>query len=255
MYGLSSSGKEAIEIAISKMFDSLAYKLLGNIPKLRNKSPFFGTATALSLASIFVQSLGGREPNHFERDVLKSILSSSHGYIESLKNKTSSNVVESVDALVKEAKAKSAFVTAAAVTAVIAAEMTKAKSHMQLIAEAEATKTRNLGHTMDIAAKSQAQGIEDPNVFFIIVRDGVTCKECLRLHMMPDGNTPRVWKMSELSMGFHKRGEDRPSSCGEHPFCRCSLSQLQPGWGFKNGWVSFISLTHDEYAKQRGLNS
>ena len=35
--------------------------------------------------------------------------------------------------------------------------------------------------------------------------------------------------------------------------CRCSLSQLPPGWGFKSGYVSFISLEHDEYAKQRGL--
>jgi hypothetical protein len=253
MYGISSSGKESIEIAIAKMFDSLAYKLLGNIPKLRNKSPFFGTATALSLASIFVQTLGGREPNHYERDVIKSILSSSHGYIESLKNKTSSNVVESVDALVKEAKAKSSFVTAAAVTAVIAAEMTKAKGHMQLIAEAESTKTRNLGHTMDIAAKSQAQGIEDPIVFWIVVRDNKCCSECMRLHMLPDGNTPKVYRLSEIAHGWHKRGEDRPSSCGLHPNDRCTISQLQPGWGFKNGWVSFISLTHDEYAKQRGL--
>src|ERR1035437_6832464 len=93
MYGVSSSGKEAIAIAVERMFDSLAYRLLGNIPKLRNKSPFFGSASPFSLAHIFLQAMSNKEPNIFERDVLRSILNSSFGYIEGLKNKTSSNVV------------------------------------------------------------------------------------------------------------------------------------------------------------------
>ena len=253
MYGISSSGKESIALAVEKMFDLLAYKLLGNIPKLRAKSPFFGSSTPFSLAHIFIQALGNREPNQIERDVLKGILNSSFGYIEGLKNKTSSNVVESVDALVREAKAKDTHVTAAMVAEVVAAEMEKARGHMKLIAEAETTKTRNIAYAVDIARKSELADIEDPTVFFIIVRDGKACKECVRLHMMDDGVTPKAWKMSELSMGWHKRGEDHPSSCGLHPFCRCSLTQLSPGWGFKNGFISFISLGYDEYKKQRGI--
>jgi len=252
MYGISSSGKEAIELAISKMFDSLAYKFLGNIPKLREKSPFFSSSPAFSLAHIFIQALNNKEPNIFERDVLKSILNSSYGYIESLKNRTSSNVVESIDALVKEAKLKKEYVNSSQVNEVIAGEMEKARGHLKLIAEAETTKTRNLGHTMYIIGDAKDQGISDPVCFYILVRDGKACFECVRLHMLEDGVTPRVWKLSEMSMGWHKRGEDRPSACGEHPFCRCSLSQLQPGWGFKGGYISFISPTHDEYKKQRG---
>jgi hypothetical protein len=219
MYGISSSGKESITIAIERMFDQLAYKLLGNIPKLRDKSPFFGSSSPFSLAHIFIQAMNNREPNHVERDVLRSILNSSYGYIESLKNRTSSNVTEAVDALVKEAKIKNSHVSSAQVVEIISAQMNKARSDMQLIAEAETTKTRNMGHTMDIARKSAEQGIEDPSVFFIIVRDGKTCNECLRLHMLPDGVTPKVYKMGELSMGWHKRGDDRPSACGEHPHC------------------------------------
>ena len=254
MFGISSSGKEAISIAVEKMFDTLAYRLLGNVPKLRNKSPFFGSSPTNSLAHIFIQALGGKEPNHFEKDILRSILNSSHGYVESLKNKTSSNVVESVDALVKEARIQGSHVSSAQLAELISAEMDKARGHMKLIAEAESTKTRNMGHTMEIASKAKEEGIEDPTVFFIIVRDGKTCPECIRLHMLPDEVTPKVYKMGELSMGYHKRGEDRPSACGEHPFCRCSLSQLPPGWGFKAGYVSFISLNHDEYRKQRDLD-
>ncbi len=251
MYGISSSGKESIELAISKMFDLLSYQLLGNIPKLRNKSPFFGSSPQMSLAHIFIKALGGREPNFLERDVLKSILSSSYGYIEGLKNRTSSNVVEAVDALAREARIGKTHVTSAQVAEVLSSEMAKARSHMKTIAEAETTKTRNMGHTMEIAKKASDQGIEDPTCFYVIVRDGKACHECVKLHMLPDGTTPRVWKMSEMSMGWHKRGDDRPSACGEHPFCRCSLTQLSPGWGFRGGFVSFISLDHDEFRKQR----
>ena len=251
MYGISSSGKESIALAVEKMFDSLAYKLLGNIPKLRNKSPFFGSSPSQSLAHIFLEALNAQELNHFERDVLKSLLNSSFGYIESLKNKTSSNVVEKIDSLAKDSKNRGTYVTPTQVTQAIAEEMQKARSEMQRIAEAETTKTRNIAHVMDITKKSDSAGIDDPTVFFIIVRDGHACKECVRLHMMPDGNTPRVWKMSELSMGWHKRGEENPSACGEHPFCRCTPNQVPPGWGFKNGFLSFISLDHDEFKAQR----
>ncbi len=251
MYGVSSSGKEAIEIAVHRMFDALAYKLLGNIPKLRNKSPFFGSSPEMSLAHIFIQALGGKEPNHIQRDVLKSILNSSYGYIESLKNKTGSNIAEAVDALVKEAKLQNGRVSSAQITEVISTEMDKAQSHLKTIAEAETTKTRNIGHMTDIIGQAQIQGIDDPTVFFIVVRDGLLCNECKRLHMLSDGITPKVYRLSELSMGWHKRGEDRPSACGEHPNCRCSLSHLPKGWGFKGGFVSFISLDWDEYRSQR----
>src|ERR1700688_1187256 len=240
MYGISSSGKEAIAIAVEKMFDALAYKLLGNIPKLRNK-PFFGSSPVFSLAHIFIQALGGKDPNHIERDVLRSILNSSYGYIESLKNKTSSNIAESVDAVVKEAKVRNSYVTANQVTEIISSEMEKARNNMKLIAEAETTKTRNMAHTMEIVGKAKEQGVEDPTVFFIIVRDGQACSECVKLHMMDDGVTPKTYKMSEISMGWHKRGDDRPSACGEHPHCFTGSQLLYTQKGLYTFEELFIS--------------
>ena len=219
MHGISASSKEAIEHAVFLMFDILAYKLLGNIPKLKNKSPYFGSTPILSLAHIFVQAMGGKEPNLVERDVLRGILSSSYGYIESLKAKTSSNVVEAVDAVVKKSKLRGERVNSEDVMSIIAEEIGKAKSHMKLIAEAETTKTRNLGSLMEITSTSDKEGIEDPTIWFQVVRDGKLCSECKRLHLMPDEITPRLWKLSQLSMTWHKRGEDHPSCNGEHPHC------------------------------------
>ncbi len=252
MYGISSSSKESIALAIDKMFDTLAYNFLGNMPKLRNKSPFWGSSPPFSLANIFVQAIGNKEPNFLERDVIRSLLVSSFGYIEGLKNRTSANVVETIDALAKEARIGGHGISTNQVVEIMAREMEKAKGQLKLIAEAETTKTRNMGSLMNIADTSNKQGVEDPTCFFVVVRDNSLCKECLRLHMLPDGNTPRVWKMSEFSMGWHKRGEDRPSACGEHPHCRCTLVRLGEGWGFKDGYIAFVSLTHDEYARQRG---
>ena len=251
MYGISSSGKESIAHNISKMFDVLAFKLLGRVPKLHDKPHLFDIVTGITLAHLFSQAMGDKQPNQFEKDVIKGILASSFGYIEALKNRTSSNVIESIDGLVKEARANNTYVTNEQISGVFSGEMEKAKSHMKLIAEAESTKTRNVGHTMEIVDKAKDMGISDPSVFFVVVRDKSLCGECERLHMLEDKITPKVWKMSELSHSYHKRGENRPSSFGEHPHCRCSLTQLPPGWGFRDGYISFISLEHDEWNKQR----
>jgi hypothetical protein len=69
---------------------------------------------------------------------------------------------------------------------------------------------------------------------------------------MPDLVTPRVWKLSEIGFGYHKKGENNPKIAGLHPHCRCGLAFLAPGFGFKGGQVSWIGEGHDEYKAQRG---
>ncbi len=252
MYGISSSGKENISLAVEKMFDELAYKLLGNIPKLRNKSAMYSTVSPNTLAHIYTQVLNKKELTQKEKDILKGILNSSYGYIEALKHKTASEISEKIDSLVKEAKNNQSYLEAGVIAGVVGLALVKAKEHMKLIAEAETTKTRNIAHIVDIAGNAEIKGIHDPNVFFVVVRDGSLCNECKRLHLLEDGVTPRVYKMSELSMGWHKRGDDKPSACGEHPNCHCAVQELPQGTGFRNGYVSFIALDHNEYEKQRG---
>lgn len=210
MYGISSSGKDSIANHVDKMFDVLAYKLLGRIPKLQNKPHLFQTLAGLSLAHIFLQSMGNKDPNQFERDALRSILSSSHGYIESLKNKTSSNVVESIDALVKEAKANGTGVDKEQVNEVFSNEMTKARAHMKLIAEAETTKTRNIGHTMEIAGNAKNMGIEDPTCFFVIVRDNKTCLE----ENEPISTVNGVSPIGQIKVGDLLKNPSTPSQRG-----------------------------------------
>lgn len=202
------------------MFDRVAVGLLGHIPPLRNKkSILFSYNPNMTLAHLFVQALGGSRPLPKEQEVMKNLLSTAHDYIESLKSKTKANLTESIDSYVKEARAKGEAPTEKEIRDRITNSLVVAGKHLKTISEAESTKTRNMGKLMNIARAGASTGESDPNVFFVVVRDQQTCEECLRLHMMPDKVTPKVWKMSELKYSYHKKGEDLPSVAGLHPHC------------------------------------
>lgn len=252
MFGISSNSKEALGQTVEDIFDRIALQLLGNIPKLQNKKqlilsyqPNFG------LPHLFVQGMANKAPNEIEKDVLKSMLESAYGYIESLKNKTKSDITEQLDGLAREAQLGKRKISKEEVQVILNKEFKRAKSHMAAIAEQEGTKFRNLGSMMDISRISSSLGDSDPTVFFVVVRDNVLCKECRRLHLMPDGVTPRLFKLSELKQGYHKRGEDSPSAFGLHPHCRCTLTYLSRGFGFKEGKLKYQEEGFDAYAKQR----
>jgi hypothetical protein len=251
---ISSSGKEQIAGLIEDMFDRLALDLLGNIPKLQGKKALvFSSRRNYGLANLFVQAMQNKQPTELEKDVLKGFLDSAHGYIESLKGSTKSNVTERVDAIVRESKMRGERPTEAQINAILEEEFSKAKSKMIAIAEAEATKMRNMGTMTDISRMASQVDDSDPNVFFVVVRDGSTCKECIRLHLMPDASTPRIWKLSELKQGYHKRSENVPSVFGLHPHCRCTLTYLSKGFAFKDGRLTYVSENHDERARQHSL--
>ena len=235
MFGISSNSKEALGQTVEDIFDRIALQLLGNIPKLQNKKqlilsyqPNFG------LPHLFVQGMANKAPNEIEKDVLKSMLESAYGYIESLKNKTKSDITEQLDGLAREARLGKRKISKEEVQSILNKEFKRAKSHMAAIAEQEGTKFRNLGSMMDIARVSSSLGDADPTVFFVVVRDNVLCNECRRLHLMPDGVTPRLYKLSELKQGYHKRGEDSPSAFGLHPHCFTGDAKLHTSIGLKS---------------------
>lgn len=253
MYGLSSKAKEALGQVVEDLFDKIALQLIGDIPKLRHrKNLIISSQRNFGLSHLFVQAMGNKAPNELEQDFLKSILDSAHGYIESLKNRTRSHIAERIDGLTREAQIKKIKLNEEDVQKVLDEELGKAKNHLLTIAEAESTKFRNLGTVTDISRVAADLGDSDPTVFFVLVRDASTCSECIRLHLMPDKVTPRLWKFSELKQGYHKRGEENPSVFGLHPNCKCSLSYLSNGFGFDdNGRITFISTGHDAYKSRK----
>jgi hypothetical protein len=250
MIGLSSGSKEALARIVEDLFDKIAMQFIGDIPQLQNKKRLIiSSQPNLGLGHLFVQAMNNRNPNIVERDALKSLLTSSYGYIESLKLKTMSNITEQIDGLAREAKMQGRSIDSAAYKAILDEEFKKAKTHLNVIAEQESTKFRNLGTMMDITKVAASVGDNDPTVFFVVIKDNVTCKECLRLHTV-NGGKPRLWKLSELKQSYHKRGEDAPSAFGLHPHCRCTLTYLTRGFGFnKKGLLTYIREDYDAYAE------
>ena len=81
------------------------------------------------------------------------------------------------------------------------------------------------------------------------------CKFCIANHLLPDGITPRAYKMSEVSGGYlsqQDRKDGKISLAGQHPHCRCSMYFVPSGYGYKQGRFTFIGLNHDEFNHQRG---
>jgi hypothetical protein len=239
--GISSTSKETINKIVEQLFDRIALQFIGNIPRLKEaKRLIISSQPHFGLSHLFIQAMLNRKPNEVESDVLKSILLSADGYIQSLKNKTQSNLVESLDGLARTAKLQDRKISQEEVQSVLDEEFKKAGSHLKLIAESESTKFRNLGTAMDITKVASSIGDDDPTVFFIMVRDNVTCRECIKIHTV-DGITPRLFKLSQLKSGYHKRGEDSPSFFGLHPHCFTEDMKLHTSEGLISIKELFLS--------------
>ncbi len=254
MRGISDHTREILGKLVEEMFDRVSHHLLGDIPALKNKKVIlFTTKPNQTLAHLFVQSMGESHPLPQEQSVLKNLLNTAHTYIEALKSKTKANLVESIDAYVKESRAKLKSPSDQEIRAKVLEQLAAAGSHLKTIAEAEGTKARNMGKLMQIARVGASTGQADPMVFFITMKDADVCKECQRLHLLDDRITPRVWKMSELGYTYHKKGQPNPKVMGLHPHCRCTLSLLTYGFGFNSsGNVAYMGPDHNEFKKQRG---
>lgn len=243
MNGISGKSKDKINSIVEEMFDRISQEFVGNIPGLQGKSQNINSKQ-MGLPHLYIQGMGNRAPNEIEKEALRTLLNTAHSYVESLKNKTKAIVSDRIDGLAREANARKEKLSIDKIQEAITEEMGKAKSALKTIVESEATKLRNLGSLVNISRFAADLGDTDPNCYFIVVKDGATCKECLRLHMMPDGITPRAYRMSELSHKYHKRGEDSPSAFGLHPHCFTGSQKIATDQGL----VSFKELFDSQIA-------
>jgi len=126
---------------------------------------------------------------------------------------------------------------------------------MRRLIDTEAQNVRNTGVLDGIIKVNAAHDIEDPVIYFVVVRDNYLCPECKRLHLLEDEKTPRLWYLSELGHGYHKKGQSNPKLGGLHPNCRCSLVPLMPGFGFsKDGFTTFRGTKYDAIKEQRSAH-
>ena len=252
MRGLSIKAVEAIEKLVGDKFDTIGMQFLGIIPKITKTKRIIFSTSKNSLTSLFLQALGTRNPNKDEEDTLKVILRIANGYVDSLKERTQSRVIQNINAYMLDQGSKRENVSLGETKKIFREEMDKAGKHFKLIANTESNKTTNVGTALQIAKVGESNGESDPTVFFIVTVDDVTGSEEFILHLLPDKKTPRLWKLSEIGHEYHKKGDHNPKMAGLHPNCRCKLTYLAEGFGFnEDGEVTYKSLEHDEFEIQR----
>jgi hypothetical protein len=252
--GLSSAGRARIEALIGKMFDGIAYDLLGYIPGPGKKITFSTRKPSYTLLHLFLESLGNRVPTDGEKDYAKSLVQNAANYVTSLRDKTKAGLIEAVDAYIQQEEGAGRKASRAMINDIIAKEMEKAKSHVKMIAEAESTKVRNGAVAADIERVGKSLSIQDPSVYFVVIKDGKTCQYCLRNHFMDDRVTPKVLKLSEVKKTYLTTQERKDGMCsiaGQHPHCRCSMVFLAPGFGFEAGRMKWVGYGHDEHSRQK----
>ena len=255
MKGLSSSTTNKLKELVDDFFDRMAITLLGATPNLKKKKAIvFTSKPSLTLAHIFLKSLETDKPLPTEEEALKTILSTAESYIDSLREKTKAGLLHKVDSYVKEKRMKGLAPSSVDIKKEVQKSFQEAQSHFKTIVESESTKSRNVGKLFQISKVASSQNDKDPNVFWVVTRDGKTCKHCIEAHLLPDKVTPKVWKLSEVKFSYLGKDEKGKavSVAGQHPHCRCSISFIAKGFGFKNGQVAYIGPDHNEYRKQKG---
>jgi hypothetical protein len=248
-------GKGAVRLihrAIDGLFDRVKGRYLGP-GAVGPKRIFISYKPELTLQGLY-SAAAGEERARPDEGVMGSLVRIAEGYLDASRAKTKARVVAAVQQFLRDAAAKG---RGADVETVLGGQLAdvwgQVTGDIVKILDTEATHARNIGTLEGITKVSAAAGIEDPVVYFIVVRDTETCAECLRLHTLGDkAMTPRCWYLSEVGNGYHRRGEEVPKIGGLHPHCRCTLATLMPGYGFIGGALRYVGRGHNELVKQRG---
>jgi uncharacterized protein YqgV (UPF0045/DUF77 family) len=246
---LGKGAVKIIEDAVDGLFAKLKKRVLGGW--MQDKKVKLQINPDLTLPALF-RTASIEERNKPDEDLLNSLMRTANGYLDAQNASTRTQAVKAVESWLREAEAQGVDTD---VETVLQGElndiMRKAKEGVRRIIDTEATAVRNTGTIDGVIKVNAAQGIEDPIVYFIVVRDDHLCDECRRLHLRADGK-PRLWHLSDLGHGYHKKGQENPKLGGLHPHCRCSLATLLPGYGFDSkGYLEYISPDWNEYDWQQ----
>lgn len=224
MYSLPDFSKKLIEGHLDELFENLAYWLLGSIPQgEKAKSIVFSTQPpAVTLANLFVQAMRNNRPNDREADALKGMLRTSYNYIDGLKSQTKAKAIVDLESYISKQKRNGLPVDGKVAAGILTENMEKAKTGLMAIVSGETARVKGMGHAMDILKISHGQGVSDPTCFFVVQKDNRVCPFCLKNHLLEDGFTPKVYKMSEISSGYlsqQDRKDGKVSLSGQHPNC------------------------------------
>lgn len=238
-----------IERAVDQLFNRAKTRLLG--AKWGDKSFAVTYERHASLPGLY-EAAHREEKGIPDHEQLDHLMVTAANYIDSLRHRAKARTIQHVRTFMADAKEKGVDTNVETVLGGQLADLWgDITAQFKRIVDTEAQHVRSVGVVDGIVRSNASLGIEDPVVFFVVVRDQHLCDECKRLHLLKNGRTPRVYKLSDVAAGYHKKGESEPKIGGLHPHCRCSMTTLLPGFGFgQGGEVTYKGEGHDEYDRQ-----
>lgn len=210
---------ERIHQSVDSLFERLKDRILG--ARLRDKVIAVTTDRPdLTVAGIAVSAAAGQGAR-MSRQSLEALVHVAGSYLDAEKERAKAQLVQAVDSTVDPVELGGR----------LSEVWERVTNNVTRIVDTESQRARSLGGLEGISMLNAQAGVQDPVVFFITVRDQHRCDECTRLHLLPDLVTPRVWRMSELGTGYHKRGDSTPKTCGLHPHCFVGSTRLHTSRG------------------------
>lgn len=214
--------------AVDAVFDRAIARFL-NKPLPGDKRLEFKLST--TLPSLFAAA-ANEERTEPDKSTLATLLEIAEGFVNSQRHATKAHVVKSVESWLNSANQEGVDTD---LETVLGGELggvfQKATDGMQKIVATESNTAKNVGGLTGITLVNAASGIEDPVVYFVVVRDDSCCDECKRLHLLDDELTPRLWYLSEVGHGYHKKGDSNPKMSGLHPHCFTSDTRIHTDRG------------------------
>ncbi len=222
----------AIHRIVDLLFDRINGSLLGPefINKRKDKDIFVSFKPHLSLPGIYTLAAKeeAAEPN---KEMLDSLVHVANGYIEAQRHATKAQIIKSISTYLQDAKKAGVKTDLKTVlNGELVGLMGRVKGNVLKIVASEANTAKNLGTLEGIVKINALNGISDPTVAFIGPNDKEVCEECKRV-LYTTFPIPKVFKLSEVKSGYHKRGEDTPSMSGIHPHCFVGSTRLHTQFG------------------------
>jgi hypothetical protein len=248
---LSKTSVDRIHSTIDQLFNKAKGRFLG--PQVLDKRVYgLDFLEALSIPGIF-KAASLSEYAIPDEDILRVLAIGIASYIDSYREKAKAQVVDNIRTFLTEAAIKGIKTDAETVLGGQLADVWgKITSDVVRMVDTEANKVKNVGVLDGIIKVNKAHGIEEPVVAFLGPIDNFLCEECKRVYLMPDGRTPRLWYLSEVTHSYHKKGEDLPSLNGCHPNCRHTVVGVLPGFGFDAaGHVTYVEPGFNALKEQR----
>jgi hypothetical protein len=249
---LNAYQRAMIDGEVDDLFDLLLTRLLGG--SFTGKNLFIGYLRDFTLPGLYEAAVN-EEGGRVDTEMVEGIASVAKDFLDKSRSQAKAVTKRKIQSLlhdIDQGRLKPEnFATA--IDGELADLFGKVKSEVQTIVASETMHVTTMGLKEGIDQINDSLDIEDPVICWVHPLDKDTCEECYRLYYLSDHKTPRVWKESEVSADYHKRGEDVPSWHLAHPNCRGALSTVLPGFGFNgNGQVTWIRDDHREYDYQRG---